>query len=79
MTGSTGAMAGGVGVRTSCVVCRLPGRLVGLDVGRVDAAARPVARALLLPPPLLLRAPFVRVVGRAALRAGLVAGLVDLR
>jgi hypothetical protein len=57
------------------------GRLVGLDVGRVDAAERPVERALLLLLPLLLllRAPFVRVVERAALRAGLVAGLVDLR
>jgi hypothetical protein len=70
--------AGGVGVRTSCVCWRVLGRLVGRDVWRDDAAARPVERALLAPL-VLRRVPFVRVAACAALRAGLVAGLVDLR
>jgi hypothetical protein len=75
MTGSTGEMLGAVGVRTSLVLERVLGRLVGLAVARDVVAARPVDRVLLLPPPLLLpllRAPLVRGVDRAALRAGLV-------
>lgn len=72
MTGSTGETLGGAGVRSSLVVCRVVGRLVGLAVARDVVAARPVERVLLpLPEPVVLRAPALRGVGRAALRAGL--------
>jgi hypothetical protein len=73
MTGSTGETLGCVGVRSSLVVWREPGRFVGLAVARDVVAARPVERVVLLLPELLVvRAPAARGVGRgAALRAGL--------